>query len=193
MCEIIIIKGVTNDAIEYIRASAKYNPDGFGALTAGGVKKTFNIEKIIDHIKANPEWCIVHTRLATHGKITITNCHPFFLGDGWYLFMNGSLPFFHEVRSDTNILASLLQDKPIKKILQTLSTMTPRFVVANINGVYHKIGRFYQHKVGETEITTSSPDSSLEKEQYATKYIDLPKIKPTKNYEINFNNDFYNH
>ncbi len=157
MCEIIIAKNINDDIINYIYESAILNPDGFGCLTQNGAKKSLNINDIILSIQGQP-WAIIHTRAATHGIVSKSNCHPFYIGNGWYIFMNGTLPLYHETKSDTKLLAEIIKNQPIEKITQFLKATYNNYIIANSKGYYYKIGTFSKLQLSESTyiITTKN-------------------------------------
>lgn len=62
-----------------LEAAAKCNPDGFGFATPHKHFRTLNPDLFIHEVsRVKPEEpCIIHLRLATHGSIKKSNCHPF--------------------------------------------------------------------------------------------------------------------
>lgn len=67
-----------------IRNSANANPDGFGIAFVLdtpqiNVYKTFNVSEIIEINNSLPDDAAVlyHFRIATHGSVSLANCHPF--------------------------------------------------------------------------------------------------------------------
>lgn len=80
MC-VLIIKHAHNQLPSYstLRACYNANPHGCGFSTPSRIYKTLDFEKFINELykvdEAEP--CILHFRLATHGSIKRSNCHPF--------------------------------------------------------------------------------------------------------------------
>jgi len=102
--------------------SALNNPDGFGfAIVIPSenrihVERTMNadasISRFLEMREKYPEgYATWHARFATHGSLTVDNCHPFQVGVGntqTYLAHNGVLPVIEpqgDKRSDTRIFA----------------------------------------------------------------------------------------
>jgi glutamine amidotransferase len=102
--------------------SALNNPHGFGfAIVIPSenrihVERTMNadtsINRFLDMRGKYPEgYAMWHARYATHGSMTVDNCHPFQVGVGnslTYLAHNGILPIIEpkgDDRSDTRIFA----------------------------------------------------------------------------------------
>jgi hypothetical protein len=102
--------------------SALNNPHGFGfAIVIPSenrihVERTMNadtsINRFLDMRGKYPEgYAMWHARYATHGSMTVENCHPFQVGVGnslTYLAHNGILPIIEpkgDDRSDTRIFA----------------------------------------------------------------------------------------
>jgi hypothetical protein len=117
------------------------NPHGFGAMyrTAKGTLETFKTLKkheakqfFLDSQK-NPEIGDIayHFRLATHGKKDENNCHPFDVGNSFFLMHNGifDLDDPKNEKSDTALFAEFIQKLPkdwhkyttIHKIIQTFT------------------------------------------------------------------------
>lgn len=90
-----------------IRNSASNNPDGFGmAYVVGGhlfVHKTFELNEIIDmnNRLPNDTPIIYHFRIATHGTVKVSNCHPFMGEDADVAFAhNGVLSIQNDKEKD---------------------------------------------------------------------------------------------
>lgn len=84
MC-IIIYKpqGVNMPTTDFLYSAARINHDGFGFCTPDKLFKTISIDYFLQKIKVvkKSEPCLIHFRLATHGSIKQSNCHPFKRGD----------------------------------------------------------------------------------------------------------------
>jgi glutamine amidotransferase len=101
--------------------SALNNPHGFGYAIAVPSEfrihtfRTMNPDECInrffeDREKYRDGYAIWHARFATHGSMTLDNCHPFMVGEdeGTYLAHNGILSVIEnpkDTRSDTRIFA----------------------------------------------------------------------------------------
>lgn len=121
MCLLTYIpKGVTLNYERARRASIS-NPDGFGfAIHAGNAILTdhdMDFDKLWDRFifarKSQDGDALFHWRIATHGEVDTSNCHPFYVGDGTDTVVahNGMLPItlpHNEVRSDTRVFAELV-------------------------------------------------------------------------------------
>lgn len=109
MCVIIFKpKGVAMPSNDIINACARANRDGFGFCTPNKFYKSTSFEKFKSELKAveKDEPCIMHFRLATHGKVSKTNCHPFKQGDVYFAH-NGVLsitPYAGRTDSETAFL-----------------------------------------------------------------------------------------
>lgn len=59
------------------------NPDGCGFISETRFYKGLSFESFMKELNKVPkgERCIIHFRLATHGTIKRSNCHPFIKGD----------------------------------------------------------------------------------------------------------------
>lgn len=121
MCILTFIKpGITPDTDLLLRG-ALVNPDGHGyaihtgdqILTGHGLDATTLIAEFTKLRDMHPDGpALFHSRLATHGRHDLTNCHPFRLGgdERTVLAHNGILPaHVHpakgDPRSDTRIAA----------------------------------------------------------------------------------------
>lgn len=115
-----VIPPHTTPTRDRLENSALNNPHGFGfglAIPSENrihVERTMNpdesINRFLELRKKYPEgYAVWHARLATHGSMSVDNCHPFRVGKDnlTYLAHNGILPVLEtdEVRSDTRIFA----------------------------------------------------------------------------------------
>lgn len=87
MC-VIILKpaGVKMPTASIIKAAYKTNPHGCGFISPSTFYKGMSFDSFKRHLKhvSDEEPCIIHFRLATHGSIKRSNCHPFNRGDVWF-------------------------------------------------------------------------------------------------------------
>jgi predicted glutamine amidotransferase len=96
-------KGKRNVTREEFNTSWSNNPDGFGIMyhAYGSVLtgKALNIQDAWDLYQEALERggtdtdYVLHFRMATHGEVTLSNCHPFPCGNGKYLVHNGVFGF----------------------------------------------------------------------------------------------------
>lgn len=122
MCMLCVIPPNVIPSREKLENSALNNPDGFGfAIVIPSenrihVERTMNadasITRFLEMREKYPEgYATWHARYATHGAVTVDNCHPFQVGIGntqTYLAHNGMLPVIEplgDTRSDTRIFA----------------------------------------------------------------------------------------
>lgn len=98
MC-IIIVKqaGAKLPKKNILETAAKLNPHGFGFATNGQMFKTLDFNEfynVLTQTATTENALIMHFRLATHGSIKQSNCHPFFDADtGIYFAHNGVLSY----------------------------------------------------------------------------------------------------
>lgn len=143
----------------------KGNPDGTGLLlwddTQWIVEKHLapNIDELCDRMDSYSRYAI-HYRWSTHGKVSLANCHPFSLGNGWYLMHNGILPFTPSKldRSDTWQLAQYLKAigissmtrRQLKGLLPILREVIngDRILLATNEGKIIRLGKWIEKNEG---------------------------------------------
>lgn len=80
MC-VIIYKpaGITMPSLTTLLAAQTANPHGCGFATPSSFFKGLDFDQFYSRLQSvkTSEHCIIHFRLATHGSIKRTNCHPF--------------------------------------------------------------------------------------------------------------------
>lgn len=82
--------------VEYLRNALADNPHGLGVAAARDgqliVYRGFSFERLRRKLaKLTDCPCIVHFRLATHGKINFVNCHPFAFGRGEFAIVHNGI------------------------------------------------------------------------------------------------------
>lgn len=117
MCLLIIKPAGVDIAPDVTLRAVDAHPDGFGlAYAANGRVHTIKgvgiaAKDIIDVIAARrDDTCIVHWRMATHGRVIYDNAHPFDLADGGALAHNGVLSGFgsREVSDTRDFVARIM-------------------------------------------------------------------------------------
>lgn len=122
MCILIFAPEGQTIPKDHLEQSCAANPDGFGWATI--YNDTDGKPRIISHrtmvakeaietfLDARTRWpeypAIFHARIATHGTVTLDNCHPFYVGEdhATLLAHNGIMPIPAESgRSDTRQFA----------------------------------------------------------------------------------------
>lgn len=94
MCVIIAVPaGVQLPGVEELKSAFQANPDGAGFVTKSEHYKCMYFSTFYRHLKKRKidEACIIHFRYATHGSVSLKNCHPFYKGGVWFAH-NGVLP-----------------------------------------------------------------------------------------------------
>ncbi|MGM9686566.1 MAG: class II glutamine amidotransferase [Bacteroidaceae bacterium] len=96
MCVIIIKpKGQKLPTKSELKMAYRRNHDGCGFVSESDNFKTLDFEEFWQRLKKVPrgENCIIHFRWATHGSVSIANCHPFYdkTTRTWFMH-NGVLP-----------------------------------------------------------------------------------------------------
>ena len=108
MC-VIIIKTAGNrlPSKRELRMAYNRNHDGCGFVSESDHYKSLDFEDFYARLKKVPkdEHCIIHFRWATHGEVSIENCHPFYdkKSDTWFMH-NGILaitPYKGKTDSET--------------------------------------------------------------------------------------------
>lgn len=98
MCIIIVANANKKISNRIIKQAYKNNPDGFGIAASvngkleviKGLYKPSKIIKIYNQLREKATGDIVlHFRLATHGNISDSLCHPFRVNDDLVMFHNG--------------------------------------------------------------------------------------------------------
>lgn len=123
MCLMIHRPDGADIPLEILEQALIDNPDGWGITTIGRAVKSSR------GLSPNSFWkayarargeAFIHFRFATHGNVTIGNCHPFAILDSNYVVMhNGTIdtPIVDKTRSDTwhycnRVLAPMLEKDP---------------------------------------------------------------------------------
>ena len=81
-----------------LRLAYEHNPDGWGVVSSNGLyARGMDFDEFLSLIKfvRKDDACIIHFRIATHGSIKVSNCHPFkgvLAGEPLYFAHNGILP-----------------------------------------------------------------------------------------------------
>lgn len=156
-----------------------------------------NLEKIIPSLKQNPYLGVGHTRWATHGKPSETNCHPHQSMHGLFTIVhNGVIENFLELKTklqskgfkfvsdtDTEVIANLLEDKYfenrniIKAIEDTMSELSGSFAVVIIADIDNKHLYFMKRHsplmIGRGEDFSLVASDASPMIRYTDKYIDL--------------------
>lgn len=114
MCVIIIKpRGARMPSREILNACYAANHDGCGFYSEHDYYRTLNYDRFLKRLDrvADNELCIIHFRLATHGSIRRSNCHPF-IKKGICFAHNGILdvePMQDKTDSETAFLRCFLQ------------------------------------------------------------------------------------
>ncbi len=118
MCVIIVCpKGVALPSTEELKAAYMRNSDGCGFVSDSDHYKSLHFSTFMRRLlkRKIDENVIIHFRLATHGSISLKNCHPFYKGGYWFAH-NGVLPICSENdRTDSQICFERFVYPAIKK------------------------------------------------------------------------------
>ena len=93
MCVIIVKpRGIQMPSESILRAAYNVNSDGCGFVSENDYFKTLNYSQFITRLRKcnTDENVIIHFRLATHGSVKVSNCHPF-INKGLFFAHNGIL------------------------------------------------------------------------------------------------------
>ena len=159
MCVIMIKhKGVNMPTKKELKAMYMRNPDGCGFVSESDHYKSMDFEDFYARLKKVPksEACLVHFRIATHGSVKLSNCHPFYdEKSGTWFMHNGILaitPFKGKTDSETafrKYLAPVIQKYGLySKELQTVAgniINSSKFAFMQ-DGQIKTFGRFIEHK-----------------------------------------------
>lgn len=111
MCVLIIKpQGVKMPSQKILTACTQANPHGFGIATPNSIFKTLNSKEFLNECKniSKEVPAILHCRLATHGSIKVSNCHPF-IKDNWIFAHNGILNTVYCLPDKTDSESAFLQ------------------------------------------------------------------------------------
>lgn len=108
MCVIIIrLAGRDLPTKKELKAAYQRNHDGCGFVSESDHYKSLDFEDFYARLKKVPksENCIIHFRWATHGSVSLANCHPFYdeKSNTWFMH-NGILavtPYRGKTDSET--------------------------------------------------------------------------------------------
>lgn len=158
MCVIIISPaGHALPTKKELRAAFKRNHDGCGFVSESDHYKSLDFEDFYARLKKVPknENCIIHFRWATHGKVSLANCHPFYdeKSNTWFMH-NGILaitPYKGKTDSETafkKYLAPAIRTYGLySKELQTIAHNiidSSKFAFMQ-NGQIKTFGRFIEY------------------------------------------------
>lgn len=151
MCLLTYFPPDTQPDAQLLRNGGQFNDDGHGwAIVANGsiiTYKSLNLNQAIDNFVATrkiyPEGpALFHSRLSTHGSISVDNCHPFVVnGDSRTvighngIFPKSVQPGKDDNRSDTRVLA---EDFLGKRSHLLFATEKQRKQLAGWMGKYNK-------------------------------------------------------
>jgi predicted glutamine amidotransferase len=142
------------------------NPDGIGTMGWNGSE--WIVERhlvtddhigLIDKLSGYNRYAI-HYRYATHGLVSIANCHPFNLGGGWCMMHNGVLGITPTKphRSDTWQLAQYLKtigvsqftNRQLKAFLPVLKQCIggDRILIGTSTGRIIRLGNWTEREEG---------------------------------------------
>jgi len=119
MCVIVFKDFGLTESIENIRACARSNSQGCGAMVTDGktvmkIIKELSVNDFLEAIEPynNPEYRVcMHHRIATSGGVNVNNIHPFHIRDKWHLFHNGIISKLNgknKNKCDSWLLAEML-------------------------------------------------------------------------------------
>lgn len=109
MCIAILKPKGMDISKEILQTCSEANPDGMGFAYIDKdrmyIKKFMEFDEFYKAFKKvkNKSTMLIHFRIATHGKVELDNCHPFFLNSRMALIHNGVISGYgdKEKKSDT--------------------------------------------------------------------------------------------
>lgn len=130
MCLLMVSKPNALPSEKDLVCACSNNPDGFGyairtkdtIITGRGLDWEDVVERYYNARNKNMGgWAMFHARLATHGNVDKSNCHPFRVGGSTKTILahNGILPIevpTGESRSDTRLFAEVVFPKKAKSL-----------------------------------------------------------------------------
>ena len=136
-----------------LKNASKINPHGLGIFWADNGKITYHNSGQWAKLYTKRPY-IAHFRLATIGKVSKDNCHPFEISNGEYLFQNGTVKKLgNNEKTDTQELAELLKDvkrerwQDILKLFDcrfaTVDTKNNSFELYNLSNWHERNGIMY--------------------------------------------------
>lgn len=137
---------------EILETCCKANPDGMGFAYIDGdtmyIKKYMKFEDFYKDYKEveNKSNMLIHFRIATHGKVEIDNCHPFWLNHRMALVHNGVISGYgdRDTKSDTrdfidkvigNISWKLMKNPSYRELVGKCIGYS-KFAILDISGDY---------------------------------------------------------
>lgn len=155
MCLLIVKPAKQSIPFEHLENGHFYNSDGTGIAIArnnrieiykGADYTHKDIADILD--KAHNHPAIIHFRMATHGKNTYENTHPFSVGRGWVAAHNGiiQIPTTGD-KSDTREFLDRYIKPAVRKNPFHLFQPTTIEDIATMIGNYNKIAFLHQSGV----------------------------------------------
>lgn len=144
MCIIIDNSAGQSIAAEIIDRSVSINSDGFGIVyPTGEIYRTMNMTKARKRLAESRPY-VAHCRLATAGKKTISNTHPFPLSDGSWLFHNGTIYSLNDGKSnDSRQVATMLDMVDPNRRVEFLNMLDSRFLLINPDGSVDRAGDWH--------------------------------------------------
>lgn len=107
MCILIQHDKTSSFSDELLADFYKHNSDGFGLMYGDGnkihiTKSLGSLEETIALYRdlAEGRDCVIHYRMKTHGKIDLTNCHPYRITDDLWVAHNGILSASNPINQD---------------------------------------------------------------------------------------------
>jgi predicted glutamine amidotransferase len=107
MCILIQHNKTSSFSDELLTDFYTHNSDGFGLMYGDGnklhiTKSLGSVEETIALYRdlAEGRDCVIHYRMKTHGKIDLTNCHPYRITDELWVAHNGILSASNPINKD---------------------------------------------------------------------------------------------
>jgi predicted glutamine amidotransferase len=201
MCLIIASQNGVLPSTQLLKDAYKDNPDGWGLMWAENgrinVVKGLRLKSMIRNVlKMEGKPFVLHTRWATHGKVGVSNCHPFKVTDDLWIAHNGviTIDLWKKGMSDTwhfaRALKSVAEECPfilereyraqLTKYVKDWIGLRNKIVMLRADGEI----RIANEEAGvQYEGMWLSNSNSLWRSRTPESWVSRPQYKPSHHYD----------